>query len=237
MEKVRRALQGEAFTAIREVCVEENFALVMTAWREGGSPTPDYDLWTLYNISLATGKRETLASGYGVKLLDWIGSGQKELAISYFHCWECEASTLFTTLHFVEGRGWRARWHEGKQDASYPKPGVVALVTDVGDPYDDTVVDQVFAVVAQPNDSFAVGSWFHSRDTKSGKIEDYVERYWIDAKGIDRFERLSGAAARPWQRIICDPKNSITQLTEGLESKSCKTALHVPTETKRTPKP
>ncbi len=193
MAEVRHALHDSSITAIREVGVEEGFALVMTTSRETGAPTPDYDLWNIYNISLKTGKSQLLVFGYGVKLLDWIGASNDELAITYYDCWECEAVTLFTTLHFVKSSGWTARWLNKTQKMSYPQPGAVALMTDVGDPYDDNDVDQVFAVVKHTNKGFAAGSWFHSRNSKTGKIEDDVERYSLDAKtGKDRVEKLDG---------------------------------------------
>jgi hypothetical protein len=44
MTEVRHALHDASITAIREVGVEEGFALVMTTSRKAGAPTPDYDL-------------------------------------------------------------------------------------------------------------------------------------------------------------------------------------------------
>ena len=157
MAVVRRALHDTSISAIREVGVEGGFALVMTASRETGAPTPDYDRWSIYNISLKTGKSQMLVSGYGVKLLDWIGSAKSELAITYYDCWECEAATIFTTLRFTTDAGWRARWSNTTQDSAYPQPGLVVSMTDVGDPFDDDDVQQVFAVVTQSNNGFAVG--------------------------------------------------------------------------------
>jgi hypothetical protein len=91
MTVVRHALHDTSISAIREVGVEDGFALVMTASRETGAPTPDYDLWSIYNISLTTGKSRPLVSGYGVKIVDWIGVAKDELAVTYYDCWECEA--------------------------------------------------------------------------------------------------------------------------------------------------
>ncbi len=226
MTVVRHALHDNSTTAIREVGVEDGFALVMTVSREAGAPTPDYDLWSIYNISIATGRSRILVSGYGVKILDWIGSGGNELAITYYDCWECEAGTLFTTLHFTKNIGWRARWPNKSNDENYPKPGAVVLMTDVGDPYDDNVVDQVFAVVKSPNNGFAVGNWFHSRNSKTGKIEDDIERYSIDsATGKDRVERLFGQEALAWERTICVQEGILIQPSIGQDSKACRSVL------------
>ena len=224
MASVRHALHDPSVTAIREVGVEDGFALVMTASRELGAPTPDYDRWSIYNISLATGSSRILVSRYGVKLLDWIGVAKDELAITYYDCWECEAATLFTTFRFKKSVGWIARWpNKATQDSTYPQPGAVVLMTDVGDPYDDNDVDQVFAVVAEPNGDFAVGSWIHSRNSKSGKTDDYVERYSIDpTTKEDRIQKLNGSAALGWEREICTESRILIQPSMGQKSKACR---------------
>ena len=50
MATVRHALHGTSISSIREVGVKDGFALVMTASREADAPTPDYDMWSIYNI-------------------------------------------------------------------------------------------------------------------------------------------------------------------------------------------
>jgi len=236
MAAVRRALHDPSITSIREVGTKGGFALVMTASRESDAPTPDYDRWTIYSVTLRTGSARVLISGYGVKLLDWIGSINAELAIAYYDCWECEAATLFTTIHFKENVGWQARWPNKTQDAKFPQPGAVVKMTDVGDPYDDDVVDQIFAVVSQPDKCFAVGSWTHSRNTKNGKVEDSVERYSIDpGTQEDRVERLTGQVALSWERQICNPSNLLIQPRNGQDSKACRSILREPTSGRGTP--
>jgi hypothetical protein len=227
MASVRHALHDTSITAIREVGVKSGFALVMTASRESGAPTPDFDRWTIYNISLATGRSQILVSGYGVKLLDWIGVAKDELAITYYDCWECEAASFFTTLRFKNSVGWMARWpNRATQDSTYPRPGAVAAMTDVGDPSDDTDVDLVFAVVAEPRGDFAVGSWTHSRNSKSGKIEDDVERYSIDPKTKeDRVQKLEGNAALQWEREICTESRILIQPSAGQKSDACRLVI------------
>jgi hypothetical protein len=196
MSVVHHALRDTSVAAIREVGIEGDYALVMTASRENGAPTPDYDLWSIYNVSLSDGTSQILVSGYGVRLLDWIGSQKDELAITYYNCWECEATTIFTTLRFRAGSGWTTRWLDKTQGTSFPQPGAVVLMTDVGDPYDDNIVDQVFAVVSEPNGGYAAGSWVHSRNTSTGKTEDDVELYIFDPKSDqDRVQKLEGQSA------------------------------------------
>ncbi len=226
MARVRAALRDPSITAIREVGLRGNFALVMTASREVGAPTPDYDQWSIYNISLKTSTAQVLVFGNGVRLLDWFGTSNDELAITYYDCWECEATAVFTTIRFEPGFGWRACWQSKSKDVRFPQPGVVVRMTDVGDPYDDDELDQIFAVVAQPAGGFAVGSWAHSRNTKTGNIEDDVERYSFDKEsGKDRIEKLSGTPAVAWERIICIESNVVAQPSFGQDSASCRRVL------------
>jgi len=200
----------------------------MTASRESEAPTPDYDRWTIYNVSLRTGASKTLISGYGVKLLNWIGSEGGELAITYYDCWECEAATLFTTLRFKNGIGWLARWPNKTQDDNYPQPGVVAKEDEDVNWQDEHEISFVFAVVPQPGDSFAVGSWVHDRNIKTGRIDDDVERFSIDpTTRNDHVEKLEGRAALNWERQICTPSNIVIQPSTGQNSKACKSALRV----------
>ncbi len=221
MTAVRRALHDPSISAIREVGVEDGFALVMTTSRENGAPTPDFDRWSIYNISLKTGLSHMLVSGYGVKLIDWVGSSGDELAITYYDCWECEAATLFTALRLKKGVGWTARWHNKTQSADYPQPGAVALDADSSD--NDYEVEHVFAIVAQPKDSFAVGSWEHIRNTKTGKIDDDVERYSIDViTKEDRVEKLDGRAASNWESQICAESSILIRPSSGQDSKACR---------------
>jgi hypothetical protein len=226
MAEIRRALHDPSISAIREVGVEGGFALVMTASREADAPTPDYDRWSIYNVSLKSGNSRILVSGYGVKLLNWIGAAQDELAISYYDCWECEAATIFTTLRFKKGDGWKARWLNKTQDSNYPQPGAAELITDIAEE-DANQVELVFAVIAQPNGSFAVGSWVHSRNSKTGKTEDDVERYSIDpVTKEDRVEKLDGRAALNWEREICTESSISMNPSSGQDSKACRGALH-----------
>ena len=225
MVEVRRALQNASISAIREVGVEGGFAFVMATSRETDSSIPDYDQWYIYNVDLQTGNSRLLVFGYGVKLLDWIGPEKEDLGITYYDCWECEAAKIFTTLHFTKGVGWRARWPNRTEDTKYPQPGGWAQITDTEDG-DEYIATQVFAVVAQPEEGYAAGNWYQTRNRKTGKVEDDVERYSIDGKtGREQVERLTGQAALDWERTICTPSNLVISTGIGQDSKACKRVL------------
>jgi len=222
MKIVHRALKSEPHTSIHKVGVEDGFAIVLTTIHED----EDSYRWSIYSLSLVTGRMRILVSGYKVKLLDWVGKSSPELAITYYDCWGCEAATLFSTLHYIKGVGWRARWPNKTVDPNYPQPGAVVSYGDAGEPYDDNVVDQVFAVVSQPNGGFAAGRWFHSRDTKTGKIDNDVEKYSFDpATGEDHVEKLTGSQSLAWRREICTPSYALIKASIGQDSKACQKVL------------
>ena len=217
MNAIRRALKPKPDTVIRRVGVLDGFAVVFTESTEDG--------WSVYNFSQASKKTEILVSGYRVKVMTWMGSDSRELGITYLDCWGCEAATLFTTIHFIKGAGWSARWPRPKSNSTFPQPGAVVSFGDAGAPYDDNEVDQVFAVIDQKS-GLAAGGWFHSRNMTTGKISDEVTKYSVDAAtGKDRIESLTGTSALHWQKEICDETRTLTKPRVGQNSKACREVL------------
>jgi hypothetical protein len=226
MPLVRRALHDPSITAIREVGVEDGYALVMTASHEDFRPIPDYDFWTVYNVALDSGESRILADGYGVKIAGWLGPAQNELAITYDNCWECEAGTLFTTLHFVSGVGWRARWTNQSESQKFPLPGALF---DNDSSAMDVEGDVAFAILDSPNGTFAAASWIHTHDPSKGTTQDLVARYSIDpVTGTDHVENLQGHAAVVIERAICSKRLAYFEPMSGQDSKSCRAILKNP---------
>jgi hypothetical protein len=223
--KVEKGLAREDYTAIREIGVSGDFALVFTSNRESGQSTPRGDGWSVYNISLKTGKSRLLLAGYKLEVGGWLrlqSSGMPDLAVSYLNCWECEAVSIFTALHCDPESGWRARWRNEKSPIL---PGVGFLDTDVGDPYTNEDVDQIFAVLA-PEGTATVGTWYHSRDLKTGKITSEVNRYFVDPKaGTDKSVTLRGAGVVPFEVRLCKGEYALPGLFQGQSSPSCKRVL------------
>ena len=223
MAKVRSSLQDHTMTAIREVGVQGQFALVMTAARPRGESTGDADAWTVYSVSLTSGQNNVLLRGYRVQLLRWIGKGAGELAITYDSCSGCEPVIMFTTLRLDPGVGWTARWSgEGLTDTS-DQPGAAVVAGGVGEPYDDDEVSQVFGLIVQQNGEFTAGSWVRTRNTKTGQVEDDIERYSVDPiSAADRVEHLRGAAAVNWERAVCTPSQLLVAPSLGQDSAACR---------------
>jgi len=223
ISKIEQALTGEDYTAIREIGMADSFALVMTIKRDSDQNLFYGDAWRVYNVSTKTWNIQTLLVGYNLQVKDWIKfqtRASEDLGVVYMDCWECEPASLFTALHYDPHKGWRARWANEK-DANHP--GITTLVTDVGDPYTNEDVDQVFAVLAPRDGVATVGTWYHSRDLSSGKISETATKFWVDqSTGGDRSVDLAGTEAKTWELRLCKPATSPSGLSQGQSSRSCK---------------
>jgi hypothetical protein len=222
VQKIEQALKGEDYTAIREIGVSSDSALVMVIQREADQAVPEGDQWSVYNVSMKSGHVETLLLGYSLQIKGWISfrsRDEQDLGIVYLHCWECEPASLFTAFHYDPRDGWRARW-VNKENVK--QPGITFRVTDVGDPYTSEDVDQVFAVLA-PNGVASVGTWYHSRDLATGKISDDVAKFSVDpSTGEDKTTGLAGSKANEWELQLCKARDSWSTPAMGQSSRACK---------------
>jgi len=227
LSNVEQALKAENYTAIREIGLMNGFALVLTVSRESDQATPEGDQWFVYNVSTKDWVASPLLIGYNLQVKDWITfqtNAMPDIGVVYLDCWECEPASLFTALHYDFHDGWRARWVNEK-DMNHP--GVPFLVTDVGDPYTNEDVDQVFAVFNPANGVASVGTWYHSKDLSTGKVTDSVVRYSVDVPtGKDNETILTGPSASKWMVQLCKANSSVV-LLGGQSSPSCKKALGV----------
>ncbi len=235
---IANALKGENYTAIREIGVWGEFALVMTAWRESGQATPLGDEWAVYSVSQRDWNAKELISGYNLEIKDWISfqsNGTQDLGVVYMDCWECEPGSLFTALHYDPREGWRARWTNDK-DPNHP--GIVFLITDVGDPYTNEDVDQVFALITPPDGVASVGTWYYSKDLSTGKISDAATKFSVDqATGKDKAISLSGPAAKTWELKLCEAAYSPFGLSQGQSSRACKRITRAEERNSAVPRP
>ncbi|MGD0095976.1 MAG: hypothetical protein ABSB60_05740 [Terracidiphilus sp.] len=132
---------------------------------------------------------------------------------------ESDTTTMAAVRHALHDPSITAIREVGVEDGF----ALIVLMTDLAE---DNNEELVFAVITQPKGSFAVGSWVQSRDAKTGKIGDDVERYSIDpATAEDRVEKLDGQAALSWEREICTESNISAKPSTGQDSKACRSVL------------
>lgn len=227
VQRVEHALMAEDYTAIREIVLADEFALVMAVRRSSWQATPAEDQWLVYSVSTKNWDARKLLVGYDLRAKNWLSfrsRDKQDLGITYLDCDECEPATLFTALHYNPRDGWRARW-ANKENPD--QPGIPVRVTDVGNPYTNEDVDQVFAVLA-PKDSVAkVGTWYHSRDLTTGKLSDDVIRFFVDpSTGKDQSAVLSGSEAKAWEAQLCKATDSWSVPAMGQSSQACKQILN-----------
>lgn len=213
---VTNALETQKWTAIREIGVEYDAALVITTTRKTPQTPPALDTFSLWSVSLTTHDTKLLLSGANLRVLDWMLFAigwPRELGILYDDCNECDAATFLTALHYDDRvHGWAARWMRGSQaipvsNATAPQ-GVTA--------------SSAFAVLADSNGLEEVGTWNHLDFGSEKPPEDYV--YLYDVNPTDYAERtqlLHGPQADVLKRRICLGSDAVSGLERGQDSLLC----------------
>ena len=213
---VTRALDTEQWTAIREIGVEYDAALVVTTLRKTPQSPPALDTFSVWSVSLTSHKVNALLKGANLRLLDWMlfAVGRpRDLAVLYDDCNDCDASTFFTAFYYdVTQHGWAPRWMRGSQ----------AIPLQSAATPQSAAVSQTYAVLADPNGHEVVGTWNHFDYGKEKPAEDYVYRYDVDPlSGLERTQRLSGNDADALKRRICASTDAVTGLARGQDTPIC----------------
>jgi hypothetical protein len=226
---VTRSLAAEKWTAIREIGVEYDAALVVTTLRATPESAPDADTFAVWSASLTSHALTPLLKGVNLRLLDWMkfdASDQGELGALYDDCRECEAATTyFTVFHFdMSQHLWTARWMRGGQAApvwSSAAPAGIAL-------------GQVYAVLAEPNGRQFLSTWNHFDYGKVKAAEDYLYMYELDPfSGLERTQQVNAKEVDDIKQRLCHAQESIPGTARGQDSPLCKPT--VPARPERRP--
>ena len=224
---VTRSLEPEKWTAIREIGVEYDAALVVTTLRATPQSATAADTFTVWSLSLTSHSLAPLIKGVNLRLLDWLllsDGTPRELGALYDDCNECAAETFFTAFHYDPSQHiWAARWMRGSQAApvwaSNPPAGVV--------------LTQLYAVLAEPNGRQLVGAWSRFDHGEQESPEDSVCRYDLDPfSGLERIQLLSGKEADAMKQRLCAAQVAIPSLARGQDSPLCQQALQTRVERK-----
>ena len=216
---VKRSLEPEKWTAIREIGVEYDAALVVTTLRPTPQSLPAADSFTVWNLSLTSHNMAPLIRGVNLRLLDWIllSEGRpRELAALYDDCGECSATTFFTAFHYdIAQHMWTARWMRGTHAApiwtTSASPGVT--------------LTQVYALLAEPNGRQQMATWSHFDHGQDEPAVDSLFRYDLDPlSGLERTELLSGKEAEIMKQRLCSAQSEGPDLARGQDSPLCQQA-------------
>lgn len=215
---VTRSLQVEKWTAIREIGVLYDAALVVTTERAGPQSPPSDDTFTIWNVSLTSHVVAPLLKGVNLRWFDWehfAEGAPAELTVLYDNCRNCAASTYFTAFHYdIAHRQWAARWVRGGQgvlvwNAVPPSVGGVAWT-------------QVYALMTDPGGRAQLATWNHFDYGKQRRPSDTLFRYDVDAfGGLERTLELTGDDAKAMETRLCRGQDTVQGLERGQDSPLC----------------
>lgn len=218
---VTRSLAVENWTAIREIGVKYDAALVITTDRATPQSSPNSDTFNAWSVSLTKHTVTPILKGVDLR---WVGrlryldGAPREPSILYKNCLQCAANTYFTSFHYdVATHQWEARWMNGSEgvavwNSSHP-PGV-----------DWT---QVYAVMVNGDGISQLVTWNHFSYGRGRTPEDSIYRYTVDPQtGLDQTLMLSGKEAAAMKIKLCTAENAVNGLARGQNSTLCKDLLH-----------
>lgn len=221
---VTRSLQVENWTAIREIGVVYDAALVVTATRTKPDAAPGDDTFTVWNASLTSHAVAPLVTGVNLRWFDWqhfANGAPTELTVLYDNCVNCAASTFFTAFHYnVPQHTWEARWIRGGQGAlawsatSSSNGGVVWT--------------QVYAVMNAGDGREQLCAWNHFDYGKQREPSNTIFCYDADPfSGLDRTQEVSGKEAEDAMELrLCRGQDAVQGLERGQDSDVCQQLLN-----------
>jgi len=213
---VTNSLEPEKWTAIREIGVKYDAALVVTTLRKSPQQPPALDTFTVWSASLRDHSVKPLLSGANLRILDWMlfaVGWPRDLGVLYDDCNNCVASTFFTAFYY-DGRqhAWAARWMRGAQAIPLSSASSPQGVT----------VSSAYAVLAEDNGHEIVGTWNHFDYGGQKPLEDYVYQYDVDpANYTERTQTLTGNMADALKHRICMGTDVVSGLAHGQDSPMC----------------
>jgi len=213
---VTRGLDGRRWTAIREIGVQYDAALVITSNRANMQSAANDDVYSVWSVSLTDRSVTSILTGANLRLVDWMlfaTGGQRELGAVYDDCSNCAATTFFTAFYYdLRSHTWSARWLRGGQGAPIWTSTTAGEVTRT----------QVYAVMADPNGRESLGTWNRLDYGKVKPAEDFVYRYDLDpVLGLERMQLLVGREAESLKERMCRAQDAVDGLIRGQDSILC----------------
>lgn len=213
---VQRSLSTEKWSAIREIAVEYDAALVITSLRNNPQAPPSADQQTVWTVSLTEHTAHPLVTGYHLRLADWLALSPghpRELGALYDSCQDCAADTSFTAFYYdLRTHGWNSRWMRG----------TLAAPVHAATPPAGVVVSELAVLLANPDGRQFLATWSHLDYGKAREAEDYLYQYDVDPFSLlDRTQVISGKAADAFRQKICAAPQSLDGLDRPAQSPLC----------------
>lgn len=217
---VTRSLAAEKWTAIREIGVQYDAALVVTTLRPSPQSPANADAFQVWSVSLTNHSLTPLLKGVNLRWLDWMrfrDGAAPEVGALYDNCSGCAADTYLTAFHYdFTQHIWQARWMRGAGAVPIASANIPAGVAWT----------QIYAVMAEPNGVELIGAWNHFDYGKEKDPEDFLYRYDLDPfSGLERMQLLSGKDAESMKQRLCRGQNAVPGLARGQDSLLCQEIL------------
>jgi hypothetical protein len=222
---VTRSLQVDQWTAIREIGVKYDAALVITAFRATPQSLPADDTFTVWSASLTSHLVAPLVTGVQLHLYDWerfADGASEDLAALYDNCRNCAAETYFTAFYYdVAHHMWGARWINSGQAAPVWN----------SDTSSEPGWTQVYALLTEGDGHVELCTWNHFDYGKQKPPTDVLFRYDRDPfSGLDRSAALTGDQADPMKLRLCRAQDAVQGLARGQDSPLCQSLVNPRTE-------
>ncbi|HVJ09327.1 MAG TPA: hypothetical protein VM554_13180 [Acidisarcina sp.] len=215
---VTKALDGEKYTALREIAVVGDEALVITATRPNPAARPDQDRYTAYSVGLKddSGKPVQLMTGMNLRFRDWlrfVRDGNTELVATYDDCSDCRTTTFLTSFYLdPKTKKWRARWPREVAGAPFFS----------STPGNSGETDQAYALMVGEDGRAVLATWSHFQQKRGVKGEDYLFEYDVDpATGLERSRPVVGTEAGPLKTRLCRAEGEVLEIAAGQDTASC----------------
>ena len=224
---VTRSLAVQDWSAIREIAVQYDAALVVTTNRANPQSTANAETFNVWSVSLTNHIVAPLIGGVNLRWLDWMrfaDSAPEELAVVYENCRECNPNTYFTAFHYdIPQHRWTARWIRGGQGAplwsANTPPGIQWT--------------QVYAAIAEPNGREFIATWSHFDYDNKKPSNDVVFRYDLDPSSRqERSLQLLKGDAEAMELRLCRAQDAVPDLQRGQDSPLCRQLIAPITERK-----
>jgi len=224
---IERALAADKWTAIREIGVEYDAALVVTADRSGPDASPGTDTFTIWNVNLTNHARTVLLKGVNLRWLGWLQMREgapREMAALYDDCRDCAATTYFTTFAYdLRQHIFLPRWLRGGQ----------AAPVWTGAAPEGVKLTEVYAVLSEPTGVNLLATWSHYDYGKQRDPDDYVYRYDVDpVSGLEQALLISGKDADAMKQRLCLAAGEVENRARGQDSDVCMALTHARPERK-----
>jgi hypothetical protein len=210
---VTKALEAQKYTALREIGLIGDQALVITATRGDLIAQPQQDRFNVYGISLKDGKVDPLLDGADLRIFDWqkfYDYDSPELLATYNDCNNCEPTTFLTAFYIDRfTKKWHARW---------PRSLAGAPLTATG-----SGGQSVYALLMNVDQRVVLDTWSrYSQQKKSSRGGEYLFEYRVDPVSDQGASRpLTGRDAAKTKLRLCAGESVVFGISGGQDSDAC----------------